>query len=201
MPKIWREVRRLHNELEATRLALEKEVRRDLLAYIQPLPKEELQRLTGTMSSEVLDSTKGLVLAVLSGIGEGVGVGGEEEKDGGGRGATTMTMAADPVPGAGSGMAGSSGQTLRRSRLARPWRSSSCGSCGWAQPVGSGGVQGVPSLDDSSSLPSIVVGPFMAGIVPVPAPLPMPPTPTMPQVLHALDAVIHPQPFAHFCRS
>ncbi len=45
MSKLWREVRRLLNELEATRLAREEEIGRDLLAYIQPLPKEGLQRL------------------------------------------------------------------------------------------------------------------------------------------------------------
>jgi hypothetical protein len=111
MSKLWREVRRLHDKLEATRLAREEEVHRDLLAYIRPLPKEELQRLTGTMSPEVLEAMKGLVLAVLSGIGKGVGVGEEEEKHGGGRGATKITMAAGAVSGAGSGMAGSSGQT------------------------------------------------------------------------------------------
>ncbi len=86
MSKLWQEVRRLHDELEATRLAREEEVHRDLLAYIRPLPKEELQRLTGTMSPKVLEAMKGLVLAVLSGIGKGGGVGEEEEKDGGGKG-------------------------------------------------------------------------------------------------------------------
>jgi hypothetical protein len=84
--KLWWEVRRLRDKLEATRLAREEEVRRDLLAYIRPLPQEELQRLTGTMSPKVLEAMKGLVSAVLSGIGEGMGVGEEEEEDGGGKG-------------------------------------------------------------------------------------------------------------------
>ncbi len=111
MSELWREVRHLHNELEATRLASKEEFFRDLLAYIQLLSKEELQRLMGTMSPKVLEAMKGLVSAVLSGIGKGVGVGEEEERDGGERGATTMTMAAGAVPGVGSGMAGSSSQT------------------------------------------------------------------------------------------
>ncbi len=72
MSKLQREGRRLRDKLEATRLAREEEVRRDLLAYIRPLPKVELQRLTGTMSPEVLEAMKGLVLAALCGIGEGV---------------------------------------------------------------------------------------------------------------------------------
>ncbi len=66
----------------------------------------------GTMSPEVLEVMKGLVLAVLSGIGKGVEVGEEEEEDGGGGGATTTTMAVRTVQGAGLGMAGSSGRTL-----------------------------------------------------------------------------------------
>ncbi len=53
--KFWREVRRLRDKLEATRLAREEEACRDLLAYIRPLPKKELQRLMGTMSPEVLE--------------------------------------------------------------------------------------------------------------------------------------------------
>ncbi len=34
MSELWREVRHLRDELEATRLAREEEVRRDLIAYI-----------------------------------------------------------------------------------------------------------------------------------------------------------------------
>lgn len=43
--------------------------------YIRSLPPQELQELTGTMSPEVLEAMKGLVSAVLAGIGE------EEEGD------------------------------------------------------------------------------------------------------------------------
>ncbi len=38
--------------------------------YIRSLPPQELQQLTGTMSPEVLEAMKGLVSAVLAGIGE-----------------------------------------------------------------------------------------------------------------------------------
>ena len=83
MSELRREVRRLRDELEATKLAREEETRKDLLGYIRSLPKGELQRLTGTMSPEVLEAMKGLVSAVLSGIGE-EGEGEEEEDEGGG---------------------------------------------------------------------------------------------------------------------
>jgi hypothetical protein len=85
MSELRREVRRLRDELEATKLAREEETRKDLLGYIRSLPKGELQRLTGTMSPEVLEAMKGLVSAVLSGIGEEEeGGGGEEEEEEGG---------------------------------------------------------------------------------------------------------------------
>ncbi len=100
MSKLRQEVRHLRNELEVMRLAREEEVRRDLLAYIRPLLKVELQRLMGTMSTKVLEAIKGLVLAVLSGIGKGVGVEEEEEEEGGGRGATMTATAVRTVPGA-----------------------------------------------------------------------------------------------------
>jgi len=51
-------------------LAKEEEIRKDLLMYIRTLPPQELQQLTGTMSPDVLDAMKGLVTAVLAGIGE-----------------------------------------------------------------------------------------------------------------------------------
>ncbi|KAL3811047.1 hypothetical protein ACHAXA_004558 [Cyclostephanos tholiformis] len=70
MSELRREVKQLRLELEATKLAKEEEMRKDLLAYIRSLPKDELRMLTGTMSPEVLDAMKGLVSAVLSGIGE-----------------------------------------------------------------------------------------------------------------------------------
>ena len=38
--------------------------------YIRTLPPQELRELTGTMSPEVLEAMKGLVTAVLAGIGE-----------------------------------------------------------------------------------------------------------------------------------
>ena len=38
--------------------------------YIRTLPQQELQQLTGTMSPEVLEAMKGLVTAVLAGIGD-----------------------------------------------------------------------------------------------------------------------------------
>ncbi len=186
-------MRSLCNELEATRLAREEGGCRDLLAYIQPLPKVELQRLMGTISPEVLEAMKGLVLVALSGIGEGVGVGEKEEEDGGGgRGATRMTMAVRLMQGVGSGTAESSSQTPWQSRAARPWRSSACGSCGWVQSVGSGGAQGVPCLDDSGSLPSIVFVPLTADVKPVPLPLPMLPAPAMPQALHSHVGCVDP---------
>ena len=84
MSKLRWEVRHLRDKLEATRLAREEEVHGDLLAYIRPLPKEELQKLTGTMSPKVLEAMKGLVLVALSGVGKGLGVGDKEEEDGGG---------------------------------------------------------------------------------------------------------------------
>ena len=77
MSELRREVKQLRDELESSKLAREEELRKDLLAYIRSLPKDELQSLTGTMSPDVLDAMKGLVSAVLSGIGEG----GEDEDD------------------------------------------------------------------------------------------------------------------------
>lgn len=70
MSELRREVKRLRDELELSQQAREEELQKDLLAYIRTLPKGELQHLTGTMSTEVLDAMKGLVTAVLSGIGE-----------------------------------------------------------------------------------------------------------------------------------
>ena len=70
MSELRRDVKRLRDELELSQQAREEELQKDLLAYIRTLPKGELQHLTGTMSTEVLDAMKGLVTAVLSGIGE-----------------------------------------------------------------------------------------------------------------------------------
>jgi len=69
MAELRGEVSRLREELDATKQAKEEEVRKDLLAYIRTLPKQELSQLTGTMSPEVLEAMKGLVTAVLAGIG------------------------------------------------------------------------------------------------------------------------------------
>mmetsp|Transcript_11874 Transcript_11874/g.17844 ORF Transcript_11874/g.17844 Transcript_11874/m.17844 type:complete len:449 (+) Transcript_11874:90-1436(+) len=69
MAELRGEVSRLREELDATKQAKEEEIRKDLLAYIRTLPKQELSQLTGTMSPEVLEAMKGLVTAVLAGIG------------------------------------------------------------------------------------------------------------------------------------
>ncbi len=68
MAELRGEVSRLREELDATKQAKEEEIRKDLLAYIRTLPKQELSQLTGTMSPEVLEAMKGLVTAVLAGI-------------------------------------------------------------------------------------------------------------------------------------
>jgi hypothetical protein len=57
----------------------------------------------GTMSPEVLEAMKGLVLAVLSGIGEGVEVGEEEEKDVGGKGGNDNDNGSGRSAGGGVG--------------------------------------------------------------------------------------------------
>ena len=64
------EVSRLREELESKKQEREEEIRKDLLLYIRTLPQKELKELTGTMSPEVLDAMKGLVTAVLAGIGD-----------------------------------------------------------------------------------------------------------------------------------
>ncbi|KAL7550987.1 hypothetical protein ACHAWF_014193 [Thalassiosira exigua] len=70
MSELRGEVRRLREELDARKQAKEEEIRKDLLMYVRTLPPRELQQLTGTMSPEVLEAMKGLVTAVLAGIGE-----------------------------------------------------------------------------------------------------------------------------------
>ena len=74
--------------------------------YIRSLPPQELQQLTGTMSPEVLEAMKGLVSAVLAGIGEeeeddtdedGRGVGGDGPAV---RGATSAIIEGDAEVGA-----------------------------------------------------------------------------------------------------
>lgn len=71
MSELRGEVSKLREELDATKQAKEEEIRKDLLMYIRTLPQQELQQLTGTMSPEVLEAMKGLVTAVLAGIGDG----------------------------------------------------------------------------------------------------------------------------------
>ena len=78
MAELRGEVKRLQEELYATKQAKEEEIRKDLLAYIRTLPQQELRELTGTMSPEVLEAMKGLVTAVLAGIGEGAEDGANE---------------------------------------------------------------------------------------------------------------------------
>ena len=70
MIELRREVARLREELEEKKLEKEEEIRKDLLLYIRTLPPRELKELTSTMSPEVLDAMKGLVTAVLAGIGD-----------------------------------------------------------------------------------------------------------------------------------
>jgi len=85
MSELRNEVSNLREELASTKQAKEEEIRKDLLLYIRTLPARELKELTGTMSPEVLDAMKGLVTAVLAGIGNG-----DEER--GGKGASPMGL-------------------------------------------------------------------------------------------------------------
>ena len=62
------EVARLKEELSAIRSAKDESIRKDLLTYIRTLPPQELQKLTNTMSDDVLSAMKGLVGAVMAGI-------------------------------------------------------------------------------------------------------------------------------------
>merc|ERR1712032_149952 len=71
MSELRGEVQRLKDELSRRRQAKEELVRKDLLTYIRTLPAKEIQSLTSTMSQDVLVAMKGLVNAVISGIGEG----------------------------------------------------------------------------------------------------------------------------------
>lgn len=65
------EVEQLRDELMTTRKEKEEILRKDLLLYIRTLPEQELRSLTNTMSPDILVAMKGLVQAVMSGIGEG----------------------------------------------------------------------------------------------------------------------------------
>ena len=71
MSELRDEVAKLKEELSATRKSKEDAIKKDLLLYIRTMPKEELASLTNTISPEVLAAMKGLVSAVMNGIGEG----------------------------------------------------------------------------------------------------------------------------------
>jgi hypothetical protein len=71
MSELRTEVSRLKEELNEHKEANEEALRKDLLLYIRTLPGQELKSLTNTMSPDVLVCMKGLVQAVLSGIGDG----------------------------------------------------------------------------------------------------------------------------------
>jgi hypothetical protein len=68
MSKLCLEVTKLQEDLAQTRVK-EEALQKDLLLYIQALPAQEVQSLTNTMSQDVQVGMKGLVGAVLSGIG------------------------------------------------------------------------------------------------------------------------------------
>eukprot|EP00980_Cylindrotheca_fusiformis_P000733 scaffold174_cov98-Cylindrotheca_fusiformis.AAC.2 len=71
MSELRSEVSKLKEELKEHSNAKEEALRKDLLLYIRTLPAQELKSLTNTMSQDVLVCMKGLVQAVLSGIGDG----------------------------------------------------------------------------------------------------------------------------------
>ena len=71
MSELRSEVSKLKEELALRKEAKEEALRKDLLLYIRTLPAQELRSLTNTMSPEVLVCMKGLVQAVLGGIGDG----------------------------------------------------------------------------------------------------------------------------------
>lgn len=71
MSELRSEVEKLRDELTIARKTREEAIRKDLLLYIRTLPEKELRALTNTMSEDVLVAMKGLVNAVLSGIGDG----------------------------------------------------------------------------------------------------------------------------------
>lgn len=70
MSELRSEVSQLRDELKITRSAKEDALRKDLLLYIRTLPEKELRSLTNTMGPDVLVAMKGLVKAVMTGIGE-----------------------------------------------------------------------------------------------------------------------------------
>lgn len=71
MSEIREEVASLRSSLAIKQQEKEDAIRKDLLLYIRTLQEEQLRSLTGTMSEDVLVAMKGLVNAVMAGIGEG----------------------------------------------------------------------------------------------------------------------------------
>ena len=71
MSELRSEVSKLRDELMVTHKEQEEALRKDLLLYIRTLPEKELRSLTNTISQDVLIAMKGLVNAVMAGIGEG----------------------------------------------------------------------------------------------------------------------------------
>jgi len=71
MSELRDEVAKLKEELSATRKSKDDATKKDLLLYIRTMPREELASLTSTISPEVLTAMKGLVSAVMNGIGDG----------------------------------------------------------------------------------------------------------------------------------
>jgi Protein of unknown function (DUF760) len=68
------EVKKLRDEFTIVRKEQEEKLlKQDLLTFIRTLPPRELQGLTNTMSQDVLIGMKGLVHAVLTGIGNNNG--------------------------------------------------------------------------------------------------------------------------------
>jgi hypothetical protein len=71
MSELRSEVSRLKEELAQSVEAKDEALKKDLLMYIRTLPRQEMKSLTDTMSKDVLVCMKGLVQAVLGGIGDG----------------------------------------------------------------------------------------------------------------------------------
>ncbi|VEU33399.1 unnamed protein product [Pseudo-nitzschia multistriata] len=71
MSELRDEVSRLRDELTEKKETKDEALKQDLLLYIRTLPAQELKSLTNTMSQDVLVCMKGLVQAVLAGIGDG----------------------------------------------------------------------------------------------------------------------------------
>ena len=74
------EVSRLKEELSSIRSSKEEAIRKDLLTYIRTLPPLEIQKLTNTMSDDVLSAMKGLVGAVMAGIDADTSIDGESDE-------------------------------------------------------------------------------------------------------------------------